>query len=125
MRLAWRFSNGGQKVPADMQRLETDWQDPATPTPAATADAIFKQVSMGAVPATSDVTLKALGWSGVERARLEVDRKLDEGAHVLAELATSLGAKQARVNSTVATDINPQAAKTPATEPSVQPPATA
>jgi hypothetical protein len=111
MRLAWRFANNGQKVPAEMQLLETDWIDPKTPTPAATTDAIYKQITAGAIPATSDVTLKALGWSGVERARLEVDRKVDAGASVLAELATSLQAKEARVDMTVARDINPAAAK--------------
>jgi hypothetical protein len=116
-----------------MQLLETDWLDPKTPTPAATTDAIYKQITAGSIPATSDVTLKALGWSGVERARLEVDRKVDAGASVLAELATSLQAKEARVDMTVARDISPAAAKAapvvnPATgqataAPGVQPPA--
>jgi hypothetical protein len=121
MRLAWRFGNGGAPLPAEMRRLKTDWEPAATPTPAATTDALFKQAQMGAIPATSDVTLKALGWDAVDRARLEVDRKVDQGAHVLAELATSLGAKQARVNSTVASTIDPAATKAPVTD--VQPPA--
>jgi hypothetical protein len=126
MRLAWRFANGGAEVPAEMQRLETDWEPAATPTPAGTTDAMFKQVQMGAVPATSDVTLKRLGYSAVERERLEIDRKVDAGASVLAELATSLQAKQTRVNTSIAND---QPAGGPAAPPvtparhDVQPPA--
>jgi hypothetical protein len=120
MRLVWRFANGGAEVPQEMLRLETDWEPAATPTPAGTTDAILKQVQMGAVPATSDVTLKQLGYSSVERKRLEIDRKVDQGASVLAELATSLQAKQARVNSSISNTINPAAAKNP-TGPDVQP----
>lgn len=121
MRLVWRFANGGAEVPAEMQRLETDWEPAETKTPAGTTDAMLKQVQMGAIPPTSDVTLKQLGYSSVERQRLEVDRKVDQGASMLAQLATSLQAKQARVNSSIANTINPQAARAP--EPDVQPPA--
>jgi hypothetical protein len=133
MRLVWRFANDGQKPPAEMQRLETDWEPAGTLTVTGISDAMFKQAQMGAVPATSDVVLKRLGYSAVERARLEVDRKVDGGASVLAELASSLGAKEARVDMSIAHDINPAAAKAapavnPATgaatvTPSVQPPA--
>jgi hypothetical protein len=125
MRLVWRFANDGAEVPAEMWRMQTDWEDPATPLLASLTDAMFKQAQMGAIPATSDVVLKRLGWSAVERDRLEIDRKLDAGASVLAELATSLTAKEARVDSSIARTINPQAAKTavdPATG-NVQPPA--
>jgi len=53
----------------------------------------------------------------LERARLAVDRKVDAGASVLAELATSLQAKEARADVTVARDINPAAAKATAANP--------
>jgi hypothetical protein len=119
MRLVWRFANNGQKPPPEMQRLETDWEPAGTVTVTGISDAMFKQAQMGAVPATSDVVLKRLGYSAVERARLEVDRKVDGGASVLAELASSLGAKEARVDMSIAHDINPAAAKTaPAVNPS-------
>lgn len=111
MALCWRFANDGQQLPQNMKRLETDWEDPATPTPAATSDAIYKQVQMGAIPPTSDVTLKRLGYSAVDRVRLAADRAVDAGAAVLAELASSLQAKEARADSTVAADISPAAAK--------------
>ena len=105
------------KLPDDAHRIETDWADPGTPTPGATTDALYKQVAGGMVPATSDVVLKRAGYSALERARLAVDRKVDVGASVLAELATSLQAKEARADVTVARDINPAAAKATAANP--------
>jgi Phage portal protein, SPP1 Gp6-like len=124
MRLVWRFANNGAEVPDEMWRMETDWEDPATPLLASLTDAMQKQAMMGAVPPASDVVLKKLGWSAVERDRLAIDRKTDAGASMLAELATSLQAKEARVDTSIAGDINPQAAKDPATG-DVQPPAPA
>lgn len=107
MRLAWRFANGGAQYPDEFMRMETDWMDVASPTPSATSDAMFKQVQSGSVPPTSDPVLKRLGWSAVERERLAADRAVDAGASVLAELATSLQAKEARVDTTIAKDISP------------------
>lgn len=109
-RLVWRFANKGQPVPAEFYRLATDWVDAATPTPTGTTEAMFRQAQMGAIPATSDVTLKKLGWSKAERDALAIDRAVDAGESVLAELATSLQAKEARVDTTVARDINPRLA---------------
>lgn len=43
MRLAYRMMKGGE-VPPDMQRMETIWRDPSTPTYAAKADAAAKLV---------------------------------------------------------------------------------
>jgi hypothetical protein len=118
--LVWRFANGGAELPPEMARLETDWVDPATATPAGTTDAMHKQAQMGAVPPTSDVVLKRLGYSKAERDALEIDRKVDRGASVLAELADSLLARQSRVNTTVDHTINP-ATTNAATPPPVPP----
>jgi hypothetical protein len=120
MRLAWRVANGGAPVPAGMKGLTTDWIDAATRTPAATGDFLFKMVQMGAIPATSDVTLKEAGFNAVQRAQLEQDRKLDVTASDLAELATSIQVKQARADLTVAADVS--AAKTNKPAPSAEPP---
>jgi len=109
--LVWRFANGGRPLPDELRRMDVDWVDAGTQTPAATSDALFKQAQMGAVPATSDVVLKRLGYSAVERQRLAADRAVDAGASVLAELASSLQAKDARTDLTVARDINPSAVK--------------
>lgn len=128
MGLVWRFANGGAELPPEMRRMETDWQDATTATPAATSDAMYKQAVMGAIPATSDVTLKRLGYSAVERSRLAADRAVDLGASVLAELAVSLQAKEARVDTTIAKDLTPKGANagtlnetTPPTPPAVPP----
>lgn len=117
MRLVWRFANGGKQPPAEVSRMDVDWRDPATPTPAATTDSIAKQVAAGIIPATSDVTLSALRWNAVQRARLEADRKVDVGAQVLAELSQSLQAKEARADTAIAHAINPASVKATATNP--------
>ena len=111
MRLVWRFAHDGAELPPEMMRMETDWVPVETRTPSADTDALLKQVQMGAVPATSDITLERLGYSSMERERLQIDRKQDIGESVLAELATSLQAKEARVDTTIAHDINPKAAE--------------
>jgi hypothetical protein len=120
-RLVWRFANGGRPVPDGFRRLATDWVDAATPTPTGTAEALFRQAQMGSVPPISDVILKKLGYSKAERDALAIDRQVDAGASVLAELATSLQAKEARVDTSIARDINPGAAKGPASAPSAAP----
>jgi hypothetical protein len=74
MKLVWRFANGGAVVPMEIRRMGVDWVPAKTETPAATTDAITKQIQVGVVPPTSDVTLSRLGYSAVERARLAEDR---------------------------------------------------
>lgn len=118
MRLVWRFANNGQEIPADFMQMETNWEPVETRTPSADTDAAFKQVQMGAVPASSDVLLERLGYSFTERERLKIDRQADAAEQALAELAVSLQAKEARVDNSVATLTNPQAARgTPAPAP--------
>lgn len=106
---ALRFENNGT-LPDEYRHLEADWSPVTMPNPAVDSDAITKQITARSVPATSDVVLKRLGYSRVERARLAQDRAVDGGASVLAELARSLTAKEARVDTSIAHDINPQAA---------------
>lgn len=115
MRLALLISTG--KLPEGANRMETDWADPAPKTPAATADAVAKMVQVGSLPATANVTLKLLGLSQAQIASLAIDRKKDEGASILAELASGLLAKEAKVDTTIAKDIDPAATAgvTPAT----------
>ena len=103
MRLALLIRGGS--MPENAHRIETDWRDPAPQTISGTSDAISKQIGVGAIPPTSDVTLKRLGYSAVERARLAQDREVDEGVSFLNELAHSLTAKDARVDKSLAGDI--------------------
>jgi hypothetical protein len=128
MRLALLVRDGS--VPPDAQNLETMWADPAVPTPSSTSEAIFRQIQGGSIPATSDETLERLGYSAVERQRLAIDRSEDIGAQFLAELATSLTAKEARVDKSLAGDVatganvqgTPKVADAPVTPGVVVPP---
>lgn len=114
MKLALLVRDG--KLPDQAQKIAPLWSSTATPTIAATTDAIFKQVSMGYLPATSDVTGEMLGYTAEQRERIEVDRTTDAGQSFLNELAHSIGAKDARVDQGLARDIgspltpSPQAA---------------
>jgi hypothetical protein len=112
MRLALLIRDGS--TPDNAHRIETDWRDPAPQTLAGTSDAITKQIESGAIPAASDVTLKRLGYSAVERARLAVDRAADQGEALLQQIAHSLDAKALRVDTTVLKDAsNPGAVGAP------------
>jgi hypothetical protein len=102
--LALRFMNNGV-LPEEARRLQVDWKDPAMLSISQVSDAYSKQASEGMVPATSDVVLKRLGYSDVERARLAADRAVDGGESLLLELAKSLSAKAARVDKSVLADI--------------------
>ncbi len=108
MKLALLMRDGS--LPPNADSITTDWADTATPTPAATTDAIAKQVGEGIIPAVSDVTLKRLGYTAVERQRLEQDRATDQGQSMLREIASSLSARALRTDITVTKDAaNPAA----------------
>lgn len=93
MALAAAIADGGA-IP-DPSQIVTDWADTSIPTPAATTDAVVKQVMAGIVPATSDVTLAELGYGPTDRQRLEQDR----GASNLDEIRKALTpTTQAQIN---------------------------
>jgi hypothetical protein len=102
MALAWRVAHGGAELPDALRHMETDWMDVATPTPAATTDAIAKQIHAGVISPRSDVTQSKLGYSAVERARLAQDYEDDKAEQLLAEVAANAIATELRPNSTVA-----------------------
>lgn len=120
MKLALLIRDGDLPVNADA--ITTVWADTATPTPAATTDSVFKQVQMGYLPATSDVTGEKLGYTAVERQRIEIDRTNDAGASFLQEIAHSLEAKAARVDKSLAMDLKQPGTPTDQA-PSATPPA--
>ena len=87
MKLAMRFQNGGA-LPREFERISPDWADLRMQSVGIVTDAVTKQIASGAVPATSDVTLKRLGYTATERAQLEQDRgsqRLDEIRQALAQ----------------------------------------
>lgn len=87
MRASIAFQNG--TIPDQAQLIETIWRPPEIPTPAATAAAIQQQVATGYLPATSDVTGEQLGYSPLQRARIEKDRSADAGAAALQTIAAA------------------------------------
>lgn len=87
--MALRFENKG-KLPDEFKTLAVDWDSVALPTPGVTSDAVTKEIAAGAVPATSDVVLKRLGYNAVDRRRLEQDRKRDDGRKAAQAIADSL-----------------------------------
>lgn len=89
VQMALRFDNKG-KLPAEFQRMTADWAPVTIDNPVGISDAITKQITAGAVPATSDVTLKRLGYSAAERRRLAQDRSADDGRMLKQALTKSL-----------------------------------
>lgn len=104
-RLVWRFANGGAQVPVEMKRLETDWEDTATPTPAATTDSVQKQIASGVLAPWSDVTKAKLGYSATQRQQITQDWKGSAALQLEALLTSSLAARQARAANAIASDL--------------------
>lgn len=121
--LIWRFAHNGDPLPVELRRIQVDWIDARTPTPAATTDAVTKQVSAGILPPRSDVTTGALGYTPVERARIAQDWENDLAAQLESELTSSLAARQARAGNAIAADLEkaPQSGQ-PASTPTPTPP---
>jgi len=85
MRAAIAFQEG--RIPDQAQMIETIWRPPEIPTPAATAAAMQQQVAMGYMPPTSDVAGEMLGYSPLQRSRIEKDRKAAEGDAAIQAIA--------------------------------------
>lgn len=81
MQMVLRFQNKG-RLPEQFRRMSADWYDVDEIAMGTASDGMSKQISAGAVPATSDVVLKKLGYSAVERARLAQDRSADDGRNL-------------------------------------------
>lgn len=103
--LMWRFAHPGEPLPDELRRLTVDWVDASTPTPAADADAVSKQVAAGVLPPRSDVTLRRLRYDAVDRARIAQDWLNDPSAQLESELTSSLAARQARAGNAIAADL--------------------
>lgn len=83
MRLALRVM--GQDVPEEYRRLETVWNDPATPTYAAKADGATKLYANGSGPIPKEQVRIDLGYSAVQREQMKAWDKEDN--QVLSALA--------------------------------------
>lgn len=97
MQMALRFQNNGA-LSSEFERIEVDWMRPETVTFAQNADAVAKLAAptVGAIPATSDVTLKRLGFNAVERAQLEKDRGAQNAMDIRTALKEAADARKAK-----------------------------
>jgi hypothetical protein len=84
-----RFQNKGN-LPPEFARMEADWVDLDETPLSVVAPALQLLISGGAIPATSDVTLRKAGFSAVERRRLAQDRKLEDGRAIARQLAATV-----------------------------------
>jgi hypothetical protein len=109
MRMALRVTNGGV-LPAGAERIETIWENPATPTPAATADALTKYTDAGILPAVSDVVREKAGFSVAERARLREDDKNNLTEEFVEAVAAAMEARGLRSVNSLTTDAEKAAA---------------
>jgi len=72
MQMAMRFQNNGA-LPKQFRRIEVDWRSVYHVSLAQAADPISKLVAAGSIPPRSDVTLKAAGFTAVQRAQMAQD----------------------------------------------------
>lgn len=86
MQMAMRFQNNGE-LPKEFRRIEVDWRSVHHVSLAQAADPINKLVIAGSIPPRSDVTLKAAGFTAVQRAQMEQDWKAQEGRTALQQIA--------------------------------------
>lgn len=71
--------------------VQVRWRDAATPTVAAMSDAATKLVSVGVLPAESDVTLEKIGLDPAEVERVKVERRRSQARSTLTSLAAAAG----------------------------------
>jgi hypothetical protein len=89
--MALRFENNGT-LPEEFARMAVDWAPITVESP--TSDGITKQIASGAVPATSDVVLKRLGYDSAMRRRMSQDRSADDARQMKQALAAAFLPKQ-------------------------------
>lgn len=77
------------ELPREWLALRPRWRDPATPSMAAAADAVTKQVSAGILPAESEVTYEQLGYDQADIDRLMADRRRAGAQQRLTALAAA------------------------------------
>jgi len=75
MRNAFMLANGLSEVPAELLKLRAKWRDPATPSKAAAADAMAKQIAVLPWLAESEVALEQFGYDRTDIERLVADKR--------------------------------------------------
>lgn len=118
MQMAMRFQNNGM-LPKQFRRIEVDWRSVHHVSLAQAADPISKLVASGSIPASSDVTLKAAGFTAVQRAQMEQDRQVGQGQSLLQQIASSMELKAMKAENTMAADAASVSAPPPVAAPGV------
>lgn len=77
------------ELPEEVLVLKARFADPSTPTLSAQADAVMKLVTVGIVPADSDVVLEKLGFSESDILRIKSERTRAKAPSALAEILAS------------------------------------
>lgn len=82
------------EIPSAWLPLAMRWRDPATPSKAAAADAVTKQVAQGILPPDSEVTYEQLGYDETTTARLLSDRRRADAQQRMRMLAAAAQASR-------------------------------
>lgn len=85
------LASGGQ-IPQGERTARIQWRDAATPTKAASTDAVTKLITAGALPPTSRVTYELLGFDDTTISRLVADSAALEARRAMTTLATGAAA---------------------------------
>ena len=86
MRNAFMLANGLSEMPAELLKLRVKWRDPATPSKAAAADAMAKQIAVLPWLAESEVALEQFGYDRTDIERLVADKRRSNVTSLLSRL---------------------------------------
>lgn len=86
MKLAVLVREG--EIPQELNQIRCDWKDAATPTQAATTDAVGKQISFGILQPDSEVTYNKLGYSESDKRILREEASQRAVSNVLTSAQT-------------------------------------
>lgn len=65
-------------APSELSSLKVNWYDAATPTKAASADAMTKQIASGLIPPRSRIALEGLGYDERQISQIEADWRRED-----------------------------------------------
>lgn len=88
-RMALSIQRGMSGPPDDLGQLRATFRDPSTPTLAASADATFKLIQAGVLPAESEVALERLGFDEGQIERIKSERARAAGSGLLDKLTAA------------------------------------
>jgi|GEM_PF-1490493 len=117
MQMAMRFQNNGV-LPEQFRRIEVDWRSVRHLSLAQAADPLSKLIASNSIPPRSDVTLKAAGFTAVQRQQMQQDWNEADAQAALKQIADSLAANAARTPNGAPDGNNPGATPASGSAPS-------